>query len=64
MLSNKNPKYLLYKFSDQIESMKTGKILVRHTSKVKDEVGLHKIDENDSFWQKKHKTLKKQFRTK
>ena len=40
MLSNKNSKYLLYKFNDWIESMNAEKILIRHNSKVKDEVGL------------------------
>lgn len=36
MLSHKNAKYLLYKFNDWIESMGAEKILIRHTSKVKD----------------------------
>ena len=45
MLSNKNSKYLLHKFNDWIESMGTEKILIRHISKVKNEVGLHKIEE-------------------
>ena len=47
MLFNKNSKYLLYKFNDWIESMNAEKILIRHTSKVKDEVGLQKIEEKD-----------------
>ena len=47
MLFNKNPKYLLYKFNDWIESMNAEKILIRHTSNVKDEVGLQKIEEKD-----------------
>ena len=49
MLSNKNAKYLLYKFNDWIESMGAEKILIRHTSKVRDEVRLQQIEEND--WQ-------------
>ena len=47
MLFNKNSKYLLYKFNYWIESMNAEKILIRHTSKVKDEVGLQKIEEKD-----------------
>ena len=49
VLSNKNAKYLLYKFNDWIESMGVEKILIRHTSKVRDEVRLQQIEEND--WQ-------------
>ena len=45
MLSNKNSKCLLYKFNDWVESMNAEKILIKHTSKVKDEVGLQKIEE-------------------
>ena len=44
MLSNKNLKYLLYKFNDWIESMGAENYLSRHASKVKDEVGLQKIE--------------------
>ena len=47
ILSNKNLKYLLYKFHDWIESMHAEKILIRHNSKVKDEVGLQKIEEKN-----------------
>ena len=47
MLFNKNSKYLLYKFKYWIESMNAEKFLIRHTSKVKDEVGLQKIEEKD-----------------
>ena len=35
LLSNKNAKYLLYKFNDWIESMGAAKNLIRHTSKDK-----------------------------
>ena len=47
MLSHKNSKYLLYKFNDCIESLGAENILIRHTSKVKDEVGLQTIEEKD-----------------
>ena len=47
MLSHKNSKYLLYKFNDWIESLGAEKILIKHTSKVKDKVGLQKIEEKD-----------------
>ena len=47
MLSHKNSKYLLYKFNDWIESLGAENVFVRHTSKVKDEVGLQKIEEKD-----------------
>ena len=42
LLSNKNAKYLLYKFNDWIVSMGAEKILIRRTSKVKDKIGLQK----------------------
>ena len=45
ILSNKKSKYLLYKFNDWIESMNVEKILIRRTSKVKDVVGLLKIEQ-------------------
>ena len=47
MLLHKNAKYLLYKFNDWIESMRAKKFLIRHTSKVKDKIGLQKIEEKD-----------------
>ena len=47
ILSNKNTKYLLYKFNDWIESMGAKIFLIRHTSKVRDEIGLRKIEEKD-----------------
>ena len=40
-------KYLLYKFNDWIESMGAKNFLIRHTSKVRDEIGLQKIEEKD-----------------
>ena len=47
LLSNKNAKYLLCKFNDWIESIGVEKRLVRHTSKVRDEIGLWKIEKKD-----------------
>ena len=47
MLSNKNAKYLLYKFNDWTESLGAEKLLIRHSSKVNDIVGLQKIEEKD-----------------
>ena len=45
MLSHKNAKYSLYNLNDWIESVGAEKILIRHTSKVKDEIGFQKIEE-------------------
>ena len=42
LLSNKNSKHLLYKFNDWIELVGAEKILIRHSSKAKDVVGLKK----------------------
>ena len=47
LLSNKNTKYLMYKFNDWIESMGAEKILIRRTAKVRDEIGFQKIEEKD-----------------
>ena len=47
VLSYKNAKYLFCKFNDWIESMGEEKTLIRHTSKVKDEIGPEKIGEKD-----------------
>ena len=47
LLSNKNAKYLLYKFNDWIESMGAEKNLIRHTSKVRDKISLPEIEEKD-----------------
>ena len=38
---------LLHKFNDWIESLGAEKILIRHSSKVIDIVGLQKIEEKD-----------------
>ena len=42
LLSNKNAKNLLHKFNDWIASMGAEKFLIRHTSKVRDKIGLRK----------------------
>ena len=39
LLSNKNVKYLLYKFNAWIESIGAEKILIRRISKFRDEIG-------------------------
>ena len=44
MLSNKNAKYLLYKFNDSLGAEKN---LIRHSSEVNNIVGLQKIEEKD-----------------
>ena len=42
--SNKNSKYLLYKFNDWIESLQGAeKLTIRHTAKTKDSFGLKKL---------------------
>ena len=38
---------MLYKFNDWIESMGVEKIFIRHTSKVRDEISVQKIEEKD-----------------
>ena len=47
LYSNKSSKYLLYKFSDWIESLVAEKLLIRHTSKVGDSHTLKKIEGKD-----------------
>ena len=47
MLSNKNTKYLLYKFNDWIKFWGAEKNVLRHSSKVNDIVSLQKIEEID-----------------
>ena len=46
-LSNKNAKYLLYKFNDWTESLGAEQILIRHSWKVNNIVGLQKKEEKD-----------------
>ena len=46
---NKNYKYFFYKFNDQIEALGGEKQIIRHTAKMKDSIGLKKIEETDNF---------------
>ena len=48
LLTNKNSKHLLYKLNNWIESLNAEKIKIRHSSKVKDDIGLIKMEENDN----------------
>ena len=48
LLTNKNSKYLLYKFNNWTESLNAEKIKSRHSSKAKDEIYLIKIEEKDN----------------
>ena len=45
LLTNKNSKFLLYKFNDWIESLNAEKIKIKRLPFVKDDVGLIKIEE-------------------
>ena len=45
LLTNKNSKHLLYKLKNWIESLNAEKIKIRHLSKVKDDIGLIKMEE-------------------
>ena len=45
--SNKNAKYLLYKFNDWIESMEGEKLLIHHTAKTKDDFSLKTTESTD-----------------
>ena len=47
LYSNKNSKYLLYKFKDWIESLGAEKLYIRHLAKVKDFVSLKTIEQRD-----------------
>ena len=47
LFSNKNSKYLLYKFNNWIESFGAEKLLISHTSKAEDSHGLKKMKEKD-----------------
>ena len=47
LYSNKNSKYLLYKFNDWIESLGAEKPIIRHMSKAEDSCGLKKIEEKN-----------------
>ena len=45
LLTNKNSKYLLNKFNSWIKSLNAEKIKTNHSSKLKDDSGLIKIEE-------------------
>ena len=47
-LTNKNSKYLLYKFNNWIESLNAEKTKTRHLSMAKDDIGLIKTEEKNS----------------
>ena len=47
LFANKNSKYLFYKLNDQIEALGGEKQIIRHTAKMKDSVGLNKVDEKN-----------------
>ena len=59
LFSNKNSKYLLYKFNDWIKSSGAEKMLIRHTSKAKDAVGLKKIEEKERVFDRSSTASKK-----
>ena len=69
MLSNKNGKYLPYKFNDWIETLGAEKLLIRHSSNVSNIVGLQKKEKKDKQFliekniyevEKRARTLQKQ----
>ena len=47
LFSNKNSKYLFYKFNSWRESMEGEKLLIRHTAKTKDDFSLKTIESKD-----------------
>ena len=47
LYSNKNAKYFFYRFNDYIKTSGRRKQAIKHTSKVKDSIGLKKIEERD-----------------
>ena len=47
LYSNKNEKYFFYRFNDYIRTSGGRKQAIKHTSKVKDSIGLKKIEERD-----------------
>ena len=50
LYSNKNAKYLFYKFNDWIESTKGEKLFMRHTAKTKDDFSLEGIEGRDRLF--------------
>ena len=47
LYSNKNAKYLFYGFNDYIKMSGEKKQIIKHTLKIKDSIGLKKIEEQD-----------------
>ena len=45
MLVPKNVKYLFYQFNDNVKAYGNHKRKIRHTPKLKDSVGMHKIED-------------------
>ena len=45
--SNKNSKYLLYNFNDQIEALGGKKQIIQHTANIKDSIGIKKIEDRN-----------------
>ena len=53
LYSNKNSKYLFYRFNDYIKMSDGKRQIIKHTLKIKDSIGLKKIEERDNFLWKK-----------
>ena len=47
LYSNKNAKYLLYRFNDYIKMSGGKKQIIKHTLKIKDQIGLKKTEERN-----------------
>ena len=47
-ISNKNAKYLFYRFNDYKKSYGNKRKRIKHTQKIKNSVGLHKIEKKGS----------------
>ena len=56
LYSNKNAKYLFYRFNDYIKMSGGKKQIIKHTLKIKDSIGLKKIEReretNNFLWKK------------
>ena len=51
LYSNKNAKYLFYRFNDYIRAYGNKRKKIKHTQKIKNSVGMQKIEErNKQFW--------------
>ena len=51
LFSNKNAKYLFYRFNDFIKKSGGKKQIIKHTLKIKDSVGLKKIEDKNKQFQ-------------